>query len=99
MDDDIAVFRSQLNDIPDDLASEPIRRKFTTKVQALEQRHKNEFTLQIIEEEDPVRLRLAKSASKDRKSRAASLSTYHGTEDENTGTGLDDRLSPKFEKL
>ena len=47
-----------------------------------------------------VRLRLAKSGStKQKRSRAASLSTYQGTEEENTGTGLDDRLSPKFEKL
>ena len=52
-----------------------------------------------MEKEDPIRLRMVKSASKERRSRAASLSTYHGTDEDNTGTGLDDRLSPKFEKL
>lgn len=41
----------------------------------------------------------AKPNSKSKQSRAASLSTYQATEDDNTGAGLDDRLSPKFEKL
>ena len=34
-----------------------------------------------------------------RGSRGISLSTYQATEDDNTGAGLEDRLSPKFEKL
>ena len=35
-DDDIAVFRSQLNDIPDDLALQPMRKELRTKVKELQ---------------------------------------------------------------
>ena len=102
-DDDIAVFRSQLNDIPVNLASQSMRREITTNVKLLTIRHQNQFLLSI-EETDPIRQLLAisnqKSTTKKRSgSRGISLSTYRVTEEENQGNGLEDRLSPKFEKL
>ena len=100
-DDDIAIFRSQLNDIPANFAKEPIRKQLTTNISMLQQRHETTFLLSI-EETDPLRIIMAKSnsKSKSKRSRGFSLSTNQATEDENTGNGgIDDRLSPKFEKL
>ena len=74
-DDDIAVFRSQLNDIPTDLALHPVCRKFNTNVQLLLMRHQSQFIVSI-DEEDPIRRISAKSNSKRKRSRGASLSTY-----------------------
>jgi ribosomal protein L32 len=55
-----------------------------------------------IEETDSIRVVMAKSnsKSKSKRSRDFSLSTNQATEDDNIGNGgIDDRLSPKFEKL
>ena len=77
----------------------PIRRNLTTDWQRLQMRHQTTF-LMSVEEADPIKLIMAsKSNSKRKRSREVSLSTYQATEDDNTGTGLADRLSPKFEKL
>ena len=56
-----------------------------------------------IEEADPIRLIMAKSnaksTAKSKRSRGISMSNYIITEDDAPGNGLDDRLSPKFEKM
>lgn len=77
-----------------------IRKSLQTNFRQLQMRHQTTIHLSI-EEADPIKLILpSKSNSKHkRRSREVSLSTYQATEDDNTGAGLADRLSPKFEKL
>ena len=48
-EDDIAVFRSQLNDIPHDLASYPTRRDITINIPRLLMRHQTTFLMSIEE--------------------------------------------------
>ena len=94
-EDDIAVFKSQPNDIPYDLHLVSIRQSQTRRKQVY--RDDSSMFSFSFEEEDP---KMRKSQRKERQkpeNRGISLSTFEeAAEDQDN---LEDRLSPKFEKL